>query len=216
MCHNRDLLTFRFCLSENGAGREAEVSQLLCVHVCVPVPERKVRGLLCSVFYCAPACNWARLLIAVVAVGGAAGVARHPAAVSWEAGSQGRSWSPPRGPRGPANCHLFLLTLHTWGSRRCRHALHPPLPPPLQLPSSPPSPPASHPSALLTLYSSQRLSIRIRWSIGLTRSTSTLASASLITSSLHGWVFKDNWAQEPASLWVTVGWNDNQLDPVQE
>lgn len=58
------------------------------------------------------------------------------------------------------------------------------------------SPPA--PLALLTLYSSQRLSMRIHWSIGLTRSISTLALVSLIISSFHGWVFKDNWALEPA------------------
>lgn len=124
---------------ENGARVETEVSQLVCVCVCVPVPERKVRGLLCSVFYCSPACNWARLLIAVEVVGGAVGVARHPAAVSWEAGSQGRSWSAPWGLWGPANCHLFLLTLHTWGSRRCRHtpSLFPPhTPPPPHHPSS--------------------------------------------------------------------------------
>lgn len=131
-------------MSENGAKREAEVSQLVCVHVCVLVPERKVRGLLCSVFYCAPACNWARLLIAVVVVGGAAGAARHPAAVSWEAGSQGKSWSPPWGPWGPANCHLFLMTLHTWGSRCCRHAPRP-HPPPSPPPHHLPFPPASHP-----------------------------------------------------------------------
>lgn len=66
--------------------------------VCALVPERKVRGLLCSVFYCSTACHRARLLIAVAVVGGAAGAARHPAAVSREAGSQGRSWSPPQGP----------------------------------------------------------------------------------------------------------------------
>lgn len=127
----------------------------------------------------------------------------------WESG---QVLIPSPGPWGPANCHLFLLTLHTWGSRRCCHA--PPTPHlhyTLPLTSSP----ALHPTALLTLYSSQRLSIHVWWSIDLTRSTSTLASASLITSSLHGWVFKDNWAQEPASLWVTVGRNDNQLDPVQ-
>lgn len=120
---------------------------LLCVQVrvCVPVPERKVRGLLCSVFYCAPACNWARLLIAVAAVGGAVGAARHPAAVSWEAGSQGRSWSSPQGPWGPANCHLFLLMLHTWGSRHCSHAPPPPNP---TLPDNPLSPPSLLPPHL--------------------------------------------------------------------
>ena len=97
---------------------------------------------------------------------------------------------------------------HTWASQRSSHTSR--SPPPTSTP-----PPASQPPSLLTLYSSQHLSICFCWSMGLTRSISTQASASLITSSLHGWVFKDNWAQEPTSLWVTVGWNDNQLDPVR-
>lgn len=200
------IFPLRFNLSKKWR-REQEVPQLVSLRVSWSL---SVRWEGC----CAPACNWARFLIAVVVVGGAAGEAHHPAAMSWEAGSQGRSWSIPQGPWGPANCHLFLLMLHTWGSQCCRHRplqpsthIQPSLPLPHLLPRL--QDPDLHSSALLTLYSSQRTSLYVSWSIGSTLSTLRLTLASLITSTLHGWIFKDNWAQEPASLWVTLGLNDN-------
>lgn len=126
---------------------------------------------------------------------------------SWEWGqvlifSPGTAGPTKLSPLPPDAAHLRLLTQQPRPQVSPPSTLHLPLP-------------ASHRPALLTLYSSQRLSICICWSIGSTRSISTLASASLITSSLHAWLFKDNWAWEPASLWVTVGWNDNQLDSIQ-
>lgn len=194
------------------------MSQLDCASVLVP--ERKVRGLLCLCFIAFEPATQSQTFncgvaaaAAVVAAGVGKLLGRLVTLLPW-AGSLGVRAGPDPLPRGwgwgmegwgRANCHLFLLTLHTWGSWRCRH-------PSWKLP--PPSP-ALHAAAPLVLYSSQRLSIRICWSIGLTRSISTPASDSLITSSLHARLFKDNWAREPASLWVTVGWNDNQLDPVQ-
>lgn len=196
-----------FCLSDNG--EDSGKLSFLHVWVCVSVSEHKVRGSLCPLFYCTQASNWARLNC-----GGSCGRGCCGGVSPWSCvlgtWSQARSWSCPLGrtklsPLTPDAAHLRLsaLQLRPLGS----HTLHTP---PLRLPSF-----SSHPTALLTLYSSQRLSICIFWSMGLTRSISTLALASLITASLHGWVFKDNWACEPASLWVTVGWNDNQLDPIQ-
>lgn len=132
--------------------------------------------------------------------------------ITWllRAGSQGRSWSSPQGPQAPTK--LSPLPPDTAHLRLPMQQPRPQVSPSttLHLPLS-----VSHRPAHLTLYSPQRLSICIYWSIGSTRSISTLASDSLITSSLHAWVFKDNWAWEPASLWVTVGWNDNQLDSIQ-
>lgn len=198
-----------FCFSDNGedSGKLSFLHGCMCECVYQSLSIRwEARCALCFIAL-RPATE--PDLIAVAAVGGAAAVACHPDPVSWELGVR---QGPDLVPWDAPNCHLLLLMLHTWGSELQLRPLrsHTLRTPPLRLPSF-----SSHPAALLTLYSSQRLSICIFWSMGLTRSISTLALASLITASLHGWVFKDNWACEPASLWVTEGWNDNQLDPIQ-